>query len=257
LSARQISPTIKTAPAKSSAMKIATGLSHRVDRRKRLTVVEARASDRGVDCDRPEQRRRDALGQVELVAVGSLSRLARSIDKGYGILHADILHINGHPGGRISHREEPEARIDVVESVPGEERIARKDIGPMPVRVPQGVRHDAQRFVDDCVTDAEGRLCILVEYVSCMGIRVETLALDDSERGKDAAHLQILGIGVFAFDKAGEQVKGTTVFRIEHVRQRHRSVWEPHRFGGVALAERINGRLFHDLDWFRPTASGP
>ena len=112
-------------------MKIATGLSHRVDRRKRLTVVEARASDRVVDCDRPEQHRRNALGQVELVAVGSLSRLARSIDKGYGILHADILHINGHPAaGRISHREEPEARIDVVESVPGEERIARKDIWP-------------------------------------------------------------------------------------------------------------------------------
>src|SRR4029079_12522016 len=76
----------------------------------------------------------------------------------------------------------------------------------------------------------------------------ERLAFYDAERGRHAAHFEIVGVDVFMLDEAGEHVERAAVGRVKHVGRTDRRRREFHRPGLLLVAQRIDARLFHDCN---------
>ena len=80
---------------------------------------------------------------MQLVALAAVQEIAVGIDESGRILRADVVHGHRHArAGGIGVSEEAGARIDEVERVGGEGRVARENIDPVPVGIPQAVLHE-------------------------------------------------------------------------------------------------------------------
>src|SRR4029079_16302150 len=93
-------------------------LGHGIQRRERLAVVEPGAGLWIVDGDRPEQLRRNILGQVQLVASGTVQEIAVGVPASIRVLAADVLEVGGHAGtGGVGVGEERRSHVGLVEGL--------------------------------------------------------------------------------------------------------------------------------------------